>query len=189
MLMTTNIFRRVLRVFFLLNAAHKVCNLHSPHVDQILSERDGIGISADGDRAVSVAAFALLAVWNSNHGTRNLTNLGDLGASFANDAADQVVWHSHFMLLRIGLRSTLSRTQLWTGEGGESCAIFSINNCQNLLKFTYNLRYLTGWFRLDLTEWHRPIPKLQVLPEDSSLVQSSVSDFSGGEKERRKFVM
>lgn len=34
----------------------------SPHVDQVLSERNGIGITADGDRAVGVAALALLAI-------------------------------------------------------------------------------------------------------------------------------
>lgn len=54
------------------------------------------------------------------------------------------------------------------------------------LRFTYNLRYLTGWFRLDLTEWHRPNPKLLVLPKDSSLVRSSASDFFfEGEKEKK----
>lgn len=93
---------------------------HSPHVDQILSERNGIGISADCDCTIGVASFALLAVWNSNHGTGNLTNLGDLSAAFADDAADQIIWHSHFMLLCVGLCSTRGRAQLWTGEGSES---------------------------------------------------------------------
>lgn len=93
---------------------------HSPHVDQILSERNGIGIAANGDGTISVATFTLFAIWNADHGTGNLSNLGNFGSSFADYAADQIIWHSHFMLLRIGLRSSLCRAQLGTGEGSES---------------------------------------------------------------------
>lgn len=84
----------------------------SPHVDQILGERHGIGIAADGDGPIGVAAFTLLAVRNSNHGTGYLTDLGDLGSALADYAADQVIWHGHFVLLRVGLRSTRGRAQL-----------------------------------------------------------------------------
>lgn len=46
--------------------------------------------------------------------------------------------------------------------------------------FTYSSTYLTGWFRPDLTEWHRPNPKLRVPPKGSSPVQSSASDLKKG---------
>lgn len=97
-----------------------ILQYHSPHVDQILSESNGVRISADGDGSVSVATFTFFAIWNANHGTGNLTNLSDLGSTFPNYATDQIIWHSHFMLLRVGLRSILSRAQLWAGKGGES---------------------------------------------------------------------
>jgi hypothetical protein len=88
-----------------------VCQ-HSPHVDQILSECNGIGIAADGDCTIGVAAFALLAIRDPNHGTGYLTDLGNLGSALADYTADQIIWHSHFVLLGVGLCSTRRRAQL-----------------------------------------------------------------------------
>lgn len=85
---------------------------HSPHVDQVLSESNGVGIATDSDCTIGVAAFTFLAVRNANHGTRDLSNFSDFSTTFPDYAADQIVWHSHFMLLRVGLRPTLCRAQL-----------------------------------------------------------------------------
>src|SRR5690349_21343572 len=84
----------------------------SPHVDQILSKSNGVRIATDRDSTICVAAFTFFAVGNANHGTRDLTNFCDFCSTFSDYAADQIVWHSHFMLLRVGLRSTLCRAQL-----------------------------------------------------------------------------
>lgn len=94
--------------------------MDSPHVDQVLSERDGVGVAADCDRTIGVATLAFFAIRDANHGTGDLTDFGDFGSTLADDAADQVVWHSHFLLLRVRLRSTLSRTQLRASQGGQS---------------------------------------------------------------------
>lgn len=81
-----------------------IVSRHSPHVDQILRQRDGVRIAADGDGAIGVAALAFLAVGDANHGAADLSDFGDFGATLADDAADQVVRHGHLLLLRIGLR-------------------------------------------------------------------------------------
>lgn len=91
----------------------------SPHVDQVLSECDGVGVSADCNRTIGVATLTLFAIRDANHGTGDLTDFGDFGSPFADDAADQIVWHSHFLLLRVRLRSTLSRTQLGASQCGQ----------------------------------------------------------------------
>lgn len=99
---------------------------HSPHVDQILGERHCVRIAADGDRAIGVAALAFLAVRDANHGAANLANLGDLGATLADYAADQVVRHGHLLLLRIGLRLLaailVAGAQLRAGQRCQRCA-------------------------------------------------------------------
>lgn len=91
----------------------------SPHVDQVLSECDGVRVSADCNRTIGVATLALFAIRNANHGTGDLTDFGDFSSTLPDDAADQIVWHSHFLLLRVSLRSTLSRTQLRASQGSQ----------------------------------------------------------------------
>jgi hypothetical protein len=45
-----------------------------PHVDQVLCERNGLGVARDGDGAVRVAAgLSVLAVGDSDHGTAQLS--------------------------------------------------------------------------------------------------------------------
>lgn len=116
MLITTELLSRCLRSIWILQ-------YHSPHVDQILSESNRVRIATDGDGSVSISAFSLFAVRNSNHGTRYLAYLCDLGSTFADYATDQIIWHSHFMLLRVSLRSILGRAQLGAGKGGKSWRI------------------------------------------------------------------
>lgn len=85
----------------------RLLSLHLPHVDQILGERNRVRIAADRDRAIGVAALALLAVRDADHGAADLPDLGDLGAALADYAANQIVGHGHLLLLRIGLRLLL----------------------------------------------------------------------------------
>jgi hypothetical protein len=87
----------------------------SPHVDQILSQCNRIGIAANGDCSIGIAAaFTLFTIRDANHGARYLPNFSNFSATLPNNAADQVVWHCHFLLLRVGLRCSGCRrcTQL-----------------------------------------------------------------------------
>lgn len=93
----------------------------SPHVDQILSQCNRIGIAANGDSSIGIATLALLAIADPNHGPGYLAYLGDFSAALANNAPDQIIWHRHLMLLRIGLRPICCCTQLRASECGESC--------------------------------------------------------------------
>lgn len=79
---------------------------HLPHIYKILSYSNRVWVTADSDCSVGVAAFSLLTVRYANHSTRNLTDLGDFRATLANDAANQVIWHGHFVLLPISLLLT-----------------------------------------------------------------------------------
>lgn len=92
----------------------------SPHVDQILSQGNRICIAANRDCSISISTLALFTVRDAYHGTGNLTNFSYFRASLSNDAADQVIWHCHFMLLRVGLRSSCW-AQLRASECCESC--------------------------------------------------------------------
>lgn len=73
--------------------------MNSPHVDEILGEGDGVRVSGNGDGAVSWSALALLTITNADHGTGYLAYLSDLGASLADDAADQFIGHRHLVRL------------------------------------------------------------------------------------------
>lgn len=72
---------------------------YSPHVDEILRQCHGVWISGNGDRTIGGTALSLLAVADPDHRARNLTDLGDLGTTLADDAADQLVRHCHLVRL------------------------------------------------------------------------------------------
>lgn len=101
----------------------KKLKYHLPHVDQILGQCDRVRIAGDGNRSVCVAAVALLAVGNAYHGAGNLANLCNLGATLTDNAAYQVVWHGHFVGLRLNWSyvAVVVGSQLRTGQCGKSC--------------------------------------------------------------------
>lgn len=71
----------------------------SPHVDEVLGERDRVRIAGYGDGPVGDAILAVVAVGDADHGAGYLTDLCDLGAALADDAADQLVRHGHLVRL------------------------------------------------------------------------------------------
>lgn len=94
------------------------CGLHGDsHVDQVLCERYGLGIARDSDSAVHIPArLAILAVRNTNHGSTKLSDFGNFGSSFANNAAYQLIGNRHFVGLLRGLRPILMAC-----KSGQSC--------------------------------------------------------------------
>lgn len=72
---------------------------YSPHTDEILCQWHSVRISSNGDCTIRGATLPFLAVADSDHGTGDLTNLSDLGATFADDTTDQLVWHGHLVRL------------------------------------------------------------------------------------------
>lgn len=92
---------------------------YSPHIDEILCQRNGVRIPGYGDRAVRCSALSLLTVADSDHGARYLTDLGDLGTALADDATDQLVWHGHLVCLIVRRRLLsvcIARTQLASSQ-------------------------------------------------------------------------
>lgn len=77
---------------------------YSPHIDEILCQRHGVRVPGYGDRAVRCSALPLLAIADSDHGAGDLTDLGDLGTAFPDDATDQLIWHGHLMRLIVRRR-------------------------------------------------------------------------------------
>lgn len=77
---------------------------YSPHVDEILRQRYGVRISSYGDSAIRRSALPLLAIADTDHGAGDLTNLSDLGATLADYATDQLVWHGHLVRLIVRRR-------------------------------------------------------------------------------------
>lgn len=70
------------------------------HIDQVLCEGYRFRIARDGDGSVHVAArLAILAVGDANHGATELSDLSNFRASFANDAAYQLIGNGHFVSL------------------------------------------------------------------------------------------
>lgn len=72
---------------------------YSPHADEILCQCHSVRISGNGDRTIRGATLPLLAVADSDHGAGDLAYLRDLGAAFADDAADKLVRHCHLVRL------------------------------------------------------------------------------------------
>lgn len=73
--------------------------MYSPHADEILCQCHSVRIAGDGDRTICGTTLPLLAVADSDHGAGDLTDLGDLGATLADDAPDQLVRHGHLVRL------------------------------------------------------------------------------------------
>lgn len=76
-------------------------DLYVPHVDQILGESDRVRVTGNRDGPVGDSALSVVAVRDSDHRARNLSDFGDFGAAFADDAADQFVGHGHLVSLLI----------------------------------------------------------------------------------------
>lgn len=94
---------------------------YSPHIDEILCQRNGVWVPSYGDRAVRCSALPLLTVADSDHGARDLTDLGDLGTALPDDATDQLIWHGHLMRLIVRRRLLsvrVARTQLASSQCG-----------------------------------------------------------------------
>lgn len=122
--------------------------LDLPHVDQVLGHGHSVGISANRDCPVCVACLTLLAVGDPDHGPGDLADFGDFGASLADNATDQVVWHSHLLLLGVGLRSSrwIGRPQLRAGQSGQRCNISNGNQVIfRKLVFHCETSQLTNW--------------------------------------------
>lgn len=95
--------------------------VYLPHIDEILCQCHGVRIPSYSNRAIRCSAFPFLTVADSDHGARDLTDLGDLGTALSNDATDQLIWHSHFMCLIVRRRLLsvgVTRTQLASGQCG-----------------------------------------------------------------------
>lgn len=95
-----SVFRRAQPVRTALQQAAR----YSPHIDEILCQCHGVRIPGYGDRAVRRPALTLLAIADSNHGSGDLTDLGDLGTALADDATDQLIWHGHLVRLIVRRR-------------------------------------------------------------------------------------
>jgi hypothetical protein len=86
------------------------------HIDQVLCKGHGFSIARYSNGAVHIAArFAVFTIRDSNHGATELSDLGNLRSSFANDAAYQLVGNRHFMGLLRRLRPILMSSQ--SGKG------------------------------------------------------------------------
>lgn len=95
--------------------------LYSPHVDEILCQRYSVRIPGDGDRAVRCSTLSLLAITDSDHSAGDLTDLCDFGATFTDDATNQLIWHGHLVRLIVRrwlLPIRIARTQLASGQCG-----------------------------------------------------------------------
>lgn len=60
----------------------------SPHVDEVLGERDRVRIAGYSDGPVGDAVLTVVAVGDADHGAGYLTDLGDLGTALADNATD-----------------------------------------------------------------------------------------------------
>jgi len=98
--------------------AHRGCLHRDPHVDEVLGQGDALRVPGDGDGPVQVGGgVAVLAVGDADHRARQLPDLCHLGASLADDAADELVGDGHLVGL-LGARAPgLARTSQ-QGQGG-----------------------------------------------------------------------
>lgn len=112
---------------------------YSPHIDEILCQSHSFRIAGYGDRAVRCSALPLLAVADSDHGSGDLTDLGDLGTALSDDATDQLIWHGHLVRLIVRrwlLSVRVARTQLAPGQCSQCYATI---NCANIRKVSLRI--------------------------------------------------
>lgn len=90
-----------------------------PHIDQVLGKRDRIRIAGDGDGAIGDATLPIVAVRDTNHRTGDLSDFRYFGATFADDAPDELIGHRHLvcLLIRILGIAGVRTAQLRTGQG------------------------------------------------------------------------
>jgi len=82
---------------------HSSCLHRYPHIDEVLRQSHCVRVASDGDSPVGCSSVSLLAVADANHRSAYLPDLSDLRASFADDAADEIVGHSHLVSLLVAV--------------------------------------------------------------------------------------
>ena len=95
-----------------------------PHINQVLCERDGLGVSGHGDGSIHASAratvgqrIALFAVGNSDHRAAQLPDFGYFRSALSDDAADQLVGNRHFVRLLRRLRPVVTSGCGQSGQG------------------------------------------------------------------------
>jgi len=127
------------------------CRLHgNPHVDEILGERHRLVVAGDADGAVEVGGrVPVLTVGDADHRTRELPDLGHLGAALADDASDELVGDGHLVGLLGVRRPPLAAQHRQRCRVEEICAQGVAVHCVDVHTHLPNLGLNRGWIVWD----------------------------------------